>query len=300
MMEMAKNGASRRVVVDVDAMTFGVEIECTLPNRYVRAQRIQIGGYHRGAELPAPFPTGWTAQHDGSLDAEPGFTAIEIVSPVLKGTAGLEEVLRVYSILNEAGVQVNSSCGFHVHVGVRSVLGTRASDEGLVVRWVRRMLHLVSVHELGLFAITGKRSRLDNTYCETIKRQWDQVLETTSRLETITRKVEYHGERYHTLNLCNLTGGKRTVEFRLFGATLDGIQALGYIVAALGIAHRAAECGVAPQFDSHTPVVTRESCLAAVKALQSALADYGWPTGAKRWGKAIRKAQLDAVQRFVA
>ncbi len=299
-MEMAKNGAERRVKVDTDQITFGVEIECTLPERYMRAQRVEIGNYHHGIQLPAPFPAGWTAQHDGSLNAAPGFRTIEIVSPILDGMDGLNQVLTVFDILNAVGAQVNSSCGFHVHVGVRSVLGSRASDEGLVVRWVRRMLHLVSVHELGLFAITGKRSRLDNSYCETIKRQWNQVLETTSSLETITRKVEYHGERYHTLNLCNLTGGKRTVEFRLFGATLDGIQALGYIIAALGIAQRAAECGVAPQFDSQAPVVTRESCLAAVKALQSALTDYGWPTGAKQWGKAIRKAQLDAVQRFVA
>ena len=298
---MAKNGASRRVDVDVDAVTFGVEIECMLPNQYVRRQGIEVGRYHHGLQLPAPFPTGWAAQYDGSLDAISGHTALEVVSPVLKGLAGLEQVLQVFTILNEAGARVNDSCGFHVHVGVRSVLGERASDEGLVVRWVRRMLHLVSVHELGLFAITGKRSRLNNTYCKTIKTQWDQVLETTSGLDAITRKVEDHGERYHTLNLCNLTGGKRTVEFRLFGATLDGIQALGYIIAAMGIAHRAAECGVAPQFDNRDYAPVLLNCEKMVKALQSALAGYGWPTGAKqRWGKAIRQAQFDAVQRFVA
>lgn len=298
---MAKNGASRRVVVDVDAMTFGVEIECTLPDRYVRERGIRVGRYHHGIELPTPFPADWTAQYDGSLDARSGYTALEIVSPVLKGMAGLEQVLQVFNTLNEAGARVNNSCGFHVHVGVRSVLGSRASDEGLVVRWVRRMLHLVSVHELGLFSITGKRSRLDNCYCRTIKEQWDDVLETTSSLDTITRKVEDHSERYHTLNLCNLTGGKRTVEFRLFGATLNGIQALGYIITALGIAHRAAECGVAPQFDNQDYVPVRANCEKMVKALQGTFAKYGWPTGAKqRWGKAIRQAQWDAVQQFVA
>ncbi|MBN2391644.1 MAG: amidoligase family protein [Anaerolineae bacterium] len=298
---MAKNGASRRVVVDVDAMTFGVEIECTLPSQYVREQGIRVGRYHHGIELPAPFPADWTSQYDGSLDARRGYTALEIVSPVLKGMAGLEQVLQVFNILNEAGALVNNSCGFHVHVGVRSVLGARANDEGLVVRWVRRMLHLVSVHELGLFAITGKRSRLDNCYCRTIKEQWDEVLETTSGLDVITRKVADHGERYHTLNLCNLTGGKRTVEFRLFGSTLNGMQALGYIITALGIAHRAAACGVAPKFDNRDYMPVRMNCEKMVKALQSTLAGYGWPTGAKRrWGKAIRAAQREAVEQFVA
>ena len=34
-----------------------------------------------------------------------------------------DEVLEVYRILNAAGFDVNDTCGLHVHVGVRSVLG---------------------------------------------------------------------------------------------------------------------------------------------------------------------------------
>lgn len=297
-MQMAKNGASRRVEVDVDAVTFGVEIECTLPSGYIQERGILIGAYHHGAQLPAPFPAGWTAQRDGSLEAGRGYKAVEIVSPVLKGMDGLREVLRVFEILNEAGVRVNPSCGFHVHVGVQSVLGAQASDEGIVVRWVRRMVHLVSVHELALFAITGQPGRPSSVYCRTIKGQWDGVLQTQSSLRTVTDHVSGHSDRYHTLNLCNLVGGKRTVEFRVFGATVDGVQALGYVVTAMGIAHRAAACGTAPGFDRDT-LVDLAQAEDAVVTLQKALARYGWPTGAKaEWGRAIGQVQADAARRF--
>jgi len=296
---MAKGAKQRKVQVDVDQVTFGVEIECTLPDAAIRQMGIEIGSYHRGKLLPAPFPEGWNAQHDGSLDWGYGYRALEIVSPVLRGIEGLAEVLRVFEILNEAGVVVNGSCGFHVHVGARSVLGARFSDSALVVRWVRRMLHLMSVHEMALFALTGDAARANNYFCQTIKDQWDGVLETTSPVATIVEKTDDHDDRYHTLNLCNLFDAKGTVEFRLFAATTDGMQALGYIVMALGIAHRAATVGTVMSFDGQVRTAVQVDCRGALADLQKALARFGWPTGAKeRWGRAIRQVQAECARRF--
>jgi hypothetical protein len=295
---MAKNGASRRVTVNTDDITFGIEIECTLPQEYISRQHIRIGSYTRGTQLPVPFPNGWLAKHDGSLSAQRyDYIPLEIVSPVLKGRAGLEEVLLVFKLLNEAGVEVNDSCGVHVHVGVQSVLGSQAANEGIVVRWVRRMLHLVSIHELGLLAITGELSRMGNCYCRSVTAKWDGKLTTTSPVDTIRREVVDHGERYYTLNLCNLFGdSKRTVEFRVFGATADGMQALGYIITAMGIAHRAAQVGTVPQFQSKPDESTPTE---AAAALSKTLTHYGWPSGAKAaWGKGIRRAQQQAAVQF--
>jgi len=298
---MAKNGASRRVSVDTDQITFGVEIECALPREYINTHSIYIGGYSsRGNQLPEPFPSGWVAKSDGSVQAtRRGYTPLEIVSPILKGRAGLEAVLQVFGILNEAGVEVNDSCGFHVHVGVKSVLGSQAANEGIVVRWVRRMLHLVSIHELGLMAITGRPSRMGNQYCKSVTEKWNGKLQTTSPVTVIQQEVEPHYERYYTLNLCNIFGrSKRTVEFRVFGATTDGLQALGYIITAMGIAHRAAEVGTVPEFqatpNTHTPVE-------AAEALRKTLAHYGWPKGIKaEFGQGIRQTQQQAAALFAA
>lgn len=297
---MASGASKRKVQVDVDRMTFGVEIECLLPRDYVQGQGIVIHGYHqRGEMLPSPFPAGWMAQKDGSLHAEPGLQALELVSPILKGRRGLEDTIQVYEVLNEAGAQVNSSCGLHVHVGMDAVLGRGAHRGSLVVRWVRRMLHLMSRHELGVFAVTGQRSRSYSNYCATIKAQWDGVLKTTSSYSTLKKHTQEVG-RYHSLNLCNLFKDKRTVEFRLFAATLNGMQALGHIITALGIAHRAAEVGTVQAFDAGQETITSVTVMEAVADLQKVLRNYGWPTGAKKaWGKAIRKAQQDAARKFV-
>ena len=88
-------------------ITFGVEIECFLPRGSVR-----IGAYHAGIELGGRFPRGWNAQRDGSLQTSlAGYEAVEIVSPVLQGREGLEQVRQVAALLEEMQAKVNRSCG---------------------------------------------------------------------------------------------------------------------------------------------------------------------------------------------
>ena len=106
-------------------ITGELRVKCLDPTRNVRARGITVGQYHHGERLPAPFPAGWTAQRDGSLLSESGFTTMEIVSPVLKGATGIPEILNIFQILNDAGAKVSDSCGFHVHVGAVSVPGER-------------------------------------------------------------------------------------------------------------------------------------------------------------------------------
>ena len=97
--------------------TFGIEIECFLPRGCVR-----VGAYHAGVELGSRFPAGWNAQRDGSLRTTlRGYEGVEIVSPVLRGREGLEQVRQVAALLQELGARVNRTCGLHVHVGATSV-----------------------------------------------------------------------------------------------------------------------------------------------------------------------------------
>ncbi len=300
---MAKNAAERKVEVDIDEITFGIEIECAVPQEFVDQHGIRVS--YDPKNLPTPFPSGWKVKKDGSVYASNHRDVpLEIVSPVLKGRQGLEEVLEVYRILNAAGFTVNDTCGLHVHVGVRSVLGERASDNGLVTRWVRRMLHLVSQHEEALFAITGRTSRLHNCYCQSVRKHWDASLKPSSPISAIERKADSYVERFYTLNVTNLFiagESKYTVEFRIFGATQDGIQALGYIVTALGIAHRAAEVGQVAQFQTAEVRVTRDNCGELVDQLHAVLHAYGWPTGVRKaWGSQILHAQFVSAARFAA
>ena len=96
--------------------TFGVEIETTCP----RTNRLHVGSYHSTGEQVPYLPEGWVAKSDCSIHTDKaGHVGVEIVSPILKGEAGIIQLIEVIRILNEKGHAVNASCGVHVHVGFK-------------------------------------------------------------------------------------------------------------------------------------------------------------------------------------
>jgi hypothetical protein len=208
--------------MDVNSMTFGIEIECLLPTVKIAELRILIGGYHRGCQIPG-LPVGWTAQRDGSISGEAGFTGLEVVSPVLSGADGVRQVLAVLAYLNSNGAKVNRSTGFHVHVGWN---GSAEQTQALA--------YLVSNYETAIFASTGTKSRQTGSYCKGIQNDFyfiDQVKNTCH--------PHLISDRYHILNLANIAMGRPTVEFRAFAGTLNVVKIFGYIRICLGLVERA-------------------------------------------------------------
>lgn len=288
------------VQVNPNDITFGIEIECLLPDAYIEQNDLRLGGYHTTSRhLPSPFNR-WALTHDGSLISEHGFTACEIVSPVLTGLDGLKQVHAIYKHLDAIGFKVNDSCGAHVHIGFRSLLGARADDEKLSARIIRRLVNLVSQHEFGLIAVTGNRRRLHNRYCESIKSQGGFSLEETRTITSVLRKAEDAG-RYRTLNLKNLDSAKRTIEFRVFAGTTGPEHAVSYVLTAMGLCQRACEVPAGPTFEplDDTPA----NFAAEAVALQKRLGwhngkKYGVPSGLGRLFRHARQAQLIAAARF--
>ena len=52
--------------MNASELTFGIEIETTVPKTTVRRERMTIGSYHCGEQVPY-LPQGWTAERDSSL-----------------------------------------------------------------------------------------------------------------------------------------------------------------------------------------------------------------------------------------
>jgi hypothetical protein len=100
--------------MNMEEMTFGVEFECIVPNNL--EADLPRGGYHHG-ERSRILPPNWEGRWDRSIQEEPGTYTLEIVSPILSGINGFNQIAQVLSVLNSLGVHVNESCGFHVHVG---------------------------------------------------------------------------------------------------------------------------------------------------------------------------------------
>lgn len=221
--------------MELSERTYGVEIECTVPTEALMREGWVVGGHYRGREIPG-FP-GWKASSDGSLRAEFGFTAVEMVSPVMRGMDGLNQITAMAAKLNEMGAKVGgrTNAGFHVHVGW-------AEDAQALVR----LIYLTANVETGLFAATGSRGRASNHYCKSIKAGFIGVtsagaIRTPSEL---AQKVEGTTDRYHALNLSNIlrsTPGKQTVEFRLFAGTTNATKMRAYVQLALGLVQLAIE-----------------------------------------------------------
>jgi hypothetical protein len=218
--------------MNVSEMTFGVEFECTLP-----AGTCPVGAYHAGVQVP-DLPPGWKAMRDGSIRAEEaGHQGVEVVSPVLKGEAGLREIQAVCRWLQSKGAKVNRSTGFHVHVGFQG------DDVNL-----QRLASLAACQEEALYAVTGTKARERNHYCKPIKedRAFKQAFEGSKRPEK-----GHCRDRYHSLNITNLLShGKPTVEFRLFAGTTSSLKAISYVRMCLAIVQKAATLKRNPKWNA--------------------------------------------------
>jgi hypothetical protein len=121
--------------------TFGVEIECynlshNLLVHYLDKAGIKSYGYDLDETLDQKYrPTNrrhrkdysiWEIGEDGSVR---GVGTAEVKSPILKGEAGLKEILKVCEVLKELGAKVNASCGLHVHVGIKNAKKKFEPDE---------------------------------------------------------------------------------------------------------------------------------------------------------------------------
>ena len=94
---------------------FGVEIEaynCTRERlaRELRAAGIsvQVEGYNH-----TDHADHWKLVTDSSLH---GNNTFELVSPILHGEAGIDELEKVCWVLDLCDVKVNDSCGLHIHM----------------------------------------------------------------------------------------------------------------------------------------------------------------------------------------
>lgn len=119
--------------------TFGVEIECynlshNLLVHYLDKVGIKSYGYDLDETLDQKYrPSGrrkdysiWEIGEDGSVR---GVGTAEVKSPILKGEAGLKEIMRVCKVLEELGAKVNTSCGLHVHVGIKNAKKKFSAEE---------------------------------------------------------------------------------------------------------------------------------------------------------------------------
>lgn len=192
---------------------FGVELEMVGISREqaLRALRL-VGITVQGESYNHTLRDYWKIVPDGSVIG--GF---EIVSPILQGEAGLEQLRTVVTALDDMGGKVNRSCGYHVHFD--------ASD--LNVEHLKAIVLRYAAHEQEIDSFMPRSRRgNNNTYCESVvSLAGDRHFQSARTLNAL---VDTQPGRYFKVNLqsYHVHG---TVEFRQHSGTLNAPKAVNWV-----------------------------------------------------------------------
>jgi len=189
---------------------FGIEIEC----------------YNLPVVPSIVRELGWTIKNDCSIN---GTNSREIVSPPLVANrASFKQVKDIMRALRAAGGRVNRTCGLHVHVGVEKDVRERCVPGLFFSKLIQRYSMIEGFADM---LVPPSRRGTRNMYCNSVS----QLLNTSCYSNLVELPLNREVEsiigmmgRYYKLNISSYIR-HGTVEFRHFGASLNGTKTVAWI-----------------------------------------------------------------------
>ena len=191
---------------------FGIELEVvgiekTKALKALRAVGIQVENEHRNHDTKPH----WKIVPDGSVSD--GF---EVVSPILKGDAGLTQAQIAARALEDAGAYANKSCGYHVHFD--------SSELGVNV--MKQIIRRYAKHEAEIDAfMPPSRRGNENQYCRSLAPMLTDDFENAS---TPQQLAHAQNSRYYKINLQSYQR-YGTIEFRHHSGTVNAAKITNWI-----------------------------------------------------------------------
>ena len=186
---------------------FGIELEMLSPSLAMGevAAKIRASGVPCVVEAYGhATPSGWKIVTDASLNSG----GMELVSPILSGETGLEQIEKICEVLVSNGIVIDKSCGFHVHVNARDLSGPTLAN--VMVRYAR--------HELLIDSFMPKSRRAsENRHCKSVNRLAENFENVLVRNPTSVANLQ--SDRYYKLNLSAFIR-HGTIEFRQHSGTI--------------------------------------------------------------------------------
>lgn len=213
--------------------TFGVEIEMAVNRRVANSISRTLNENDFDCEVTyyhSNINSRWKIESDNSC-------GYEIVSPILKGREGLNELKEVLEIVNEdPRVEVNTSCGVHVHHDIRDLEGKN----------VKRIYAIYHKFEDTIDSMVPKsRRKNNNSYCTSIKytdnsrlhKRAETTINELNEVNTIEDIENLYRSRYLKVN-CQSYREKGTLEFRQHSGSTDFEKIKNWILFTQAIVER--------------------------------------------------------------
>ena len=194
-------------------LKFGVEIEFFGANyvtviEKLRAAGISVADFSGYTHKVIPQ---WKLTTDASVTSRDTglYRGLELVSPILYGDEGLDELAKVYEVLNSCGAKVDKSCGTHVHFDIAD----------FTVQNCKNFLTLYYNYQ-GIINHLVPPSRRRNEYCKPLLKS-DLVQINNQHWVSSIRDIAYViGTRYSKVNLQSYVK-YGTIEIRQHGGTTE-------------------------------------------------------------------------------
>lgn len=197
--EATRRGFERRFGVEFEAYNVSMFTLCDALNNAGITCRME--GYNHTTRRH------WKIVSDASLSGNQTF---ELVSPILQGEQGIEEMKTVCRVLNECGAKVNKTCGTHVHIDAQNMdLAT----------WKRIYINYARLEKVIDDFMPVSRKKDNNMYCQGYTRLPN--LETKiNHARSLDEIYAFFGSRYYKINPKSYAR-HNTIEFRQHSGTVD-------------------------------------------------------------------------------
>lgn len=211
--------------------TFGIEIEFVNASREDVAAKMRAKGLNAAAEeYNHTVRRGWKVITDVSCGNE-------LVSPILKGRDGINQLKLACEALAEAGAKVNRSCGLHIHHDINSHNAKQIAN--IIANYIK--------HEKAFDSILpNSRRGNNNEYCQTLKifsnnNSADNILEKLNNIKTVEDISRIFRTRYVKLNFQSYVK-YGTIEFRQHSGTIEFDKIYNWLL----LTQQVVEAGLTP------------------------------------------------------
>lgn len=201
--------------------SFGVEIETAVRGNEVRIARALVAA---GIEASAPgythnaSRTTWKVVPDGS-------TGSEVVSPILKGQDGLNQIKAVCEVLTAIGCRVDSSTGLHVHHDFTDGTAKQMKNVAYMAAKMQKLTNALLPSRVN----SRWAKQLNITEMDSIYKRISNVRGFYNSDVAAVAGSLTHGDRYYLLNT-TAYNRHSTIEFRQHTGSLNATKIISWVV----------------------------------------------------------------------